>query len=266
MSGTTKRSDGRGRRRISMHVRSPEHLEERLFDCFRRPQPRRTMMVTLPSKKRVRADRRDADGAQREERGRRHEERAFVPKHLRSGVIVDVKRRRLVLVDRGEEQTTALVVRARAQQRVHHHRRQRERESVVCGDFFWGENVVVKVQSSSRGKKRRENFSRGKNEEEKKRGSSEERVAVVQSHCVQSNAVQRSTTPAERVGWSFGVFWWLFYEKRLLLFIFIFIVSLSLSRSVSLVSTVIIIRRGGDFSKKSALCREKTPLSCCSYE
>ena len=85
-------------------------------------------MVTLPSKKRVRADRRDADGAQREERGRRHEERAFVPKHLRSGVIVDVKRRRLVLVDRGEEQTTALVVRARAQQRVHDHPRQRERE------------------------------------------------------------------------------------------------------------------------------------------
>ena len=92
-------------------------------------------MVTLPSKKRVRAHRRDADGAQREERGRRHEERAFVPKHLRSGVIVDVKRRRLVLVDRGEEQTTALVVvRARAQQRVHHHRRQRqtERERARC--------------------------------------------------------------------------------------------------------------------------------------
>ena len=40
------------------------------------------MIVTHPSKKRVRADRRDADGAQREERGRRHEERAFVPKHL----------------------------------------------------------------------------------------------------------------------------------------------------------------------------------------
>lgn len=155
-------------------------------------------MVTLPSKKRVRAHRRDADGAQREERGRRHEERAFVPKHLRSGVIVDVKRRRLVLVDRGEEQTTALVVvRARAQQRVHHHRRQRqterERERVVCGDFFLGENVVVKVHSSSRGKKRRENLSRGKNEEEKKRG----KTTRVESCCdctVTLCSIKRSTT------------------------------------------------------------------------
>ena len=159
-----------------MHVRSPEHLEERLLRLLVTSPTEVCVCVCVCVWQGVRAHRRDADGAQREERGRRHEERTHKTSRKRCS---RPERRRLVLVDRGEEPTTALVVFARVPNResivtTTHTHRQRERERALCVEpCLLGRSACVQ---SSRGKNtRRENLSRGKNEEEKKHANTGER-------------------------------------------------------------------------------------------